>query len=78
MGTTPPPLQQPAAVIGPPPPVVAPVMVPFPEQGRKMAAEPIKLEDPEAPGPFARVPGLPPPWVVFPGLWGGDPGVEGW
>jgi len=36
-----------------------------------MAAEPIKLEDPEAPGPFARVPGLPPPWVVFPGAVGG-------
>lgn len=53
-----------------PPPVVAPVMVPFPDMrmgGRNLDAEPIKLEDPNAPGPFARLPGVPPPLVVFPG-----------
>lgn len=29
-------------------------------------ADPIKLEDPNTPGPFARPPGVPPPIVTFP------------
>lgn len=56
-------------VPGPPimmaaPPVVAPVIVP---EMRKFHADPVKLDDPDAPGPFARLPGVPPPYVVFPG-----------
>ena len=59
----PPPQMQPVA------PVVAPVMVPVPQMPGygKFEAEPVKLEDPNAPGPFARLPGVPPPLVAFPG-----------
>jgi len=57
--------------VPPIPPMVPagmPMQFPQPQQVLVNTAfpEPIKLEDPNKPGPFARAPGAPPPFVAFP------------